>query len=179
MESQSHAQLPQEYVNLVWLGLFDTVRLHRYYSRMASRFKFRDRIVTVVILLGSSGATGTLLAHLWTELAAALGVVVAVAAIWSLLARYAEKGALASVIAVQCGDQAEDWKQLWFEVSGLTPGEVLERVRQLQSKMDLATANGVDMKDDKLNEQCAEEANNANWMELGGREAQAVPTSAS
>ena len=175
MESGNATQIPQEYVNQVWLGLFDVERLHRYYGRLAVRYKTRDQILTFAIILGSSAAAVTLLAHLWTWISIVLGFTVASIAIWSIIAKYGEKAAIARMIAMQCGEEAGHWKRLWLELSQMGPAETIERLRELESRMGTMTANGIGMMDEKLNEKCAREADRANWAEFGDGKERAVP----
>ncbi len=150
-------------IQQVWLGLLDSERLIRYYGRMASRLYRWHLIATAFIAIGSTAAAASLLTHLPIYVSASLSMAVVAVALWSSYFDYSKKAAIASTTGDQCSNIALDWERLWVELTSLGDDEVYERVRVLKREMSVITSGAVqyNLLNDKLNEQCAKEANEA------------------
>ncbi len=148
-------------IQQVWLGILDSERLIRYYGRLASRLYRWHLAATAFIAIGSTAAAASLLTHLPTYISASLSMAVVAVALWSSYFDYSKKAAIASTTGDQCGKVALEWERLWVELTSLEDSDAHERIISLKRDMNAITAGAVqyNLMNDKLNEQCAKEAN--------------------
>lgn len=147
----------------IWQGLWDAMRMSRYYLAIQQRHQTVDRVVVALLLVSGTGSVATLWSMMpdWSQ--AAFGMLIAVVTIWSALGRYSAKAAVAQSICLQCNDLAVEWRTLLAEVDGhrLDDAGAREALDRLDQKMNHVTARSGDVglsTNDKINKRSAEEA---------------------
>ncbi len=135
----------------VWYGLLDADRQARYFQRLSDKFRWRNRIILLVLFVSASGAATNLLAS-GPEIASGLiFLATAAASVWLYLADYSGKAAASRLFSNQYSELAAEWKRLWYE------GETPEEVHALQRRQ-ISVASGYTISvDHDLNEKCAGE----------------------
>ena len=100
-----------------------------------------------------------MLGHVPDFLSAILFFLVAAASIWVFTTDYSKRSAIAGLASGQWRELALEWERLWYDLDDLNGEEIVGRMRALQQRERIVSAEaqcGPD--DDGLNERCAEEA---------------------
>ncbi len=156
-------QVSESWRNEAWLDYLDAVRLERYYFRLYTRYQLWRRAIRLLIFLSVSGnVVGALKeAPAWViwSVSAFAGVLLAV----DFLGDHAKKAATSFGISQSCSELVEDYRRLWLQVNQqqLQEHEVIAKLTELSQSILRTTgrAGDVDLQmDERLNEQCTEEA---------------------
>ena len=150
---------PTEYlINQVWLGMLDSDRLSRYYSRITYRYQQIGRWFIIAVTLLSSGVVVLFLTDGPVIASQISALVVAVLSIWLRYADYSTKAYKTSQIANECANLSLGWKSLWSDL--YTTPDIDARVSQLNRELVEITKDadllGVTGKK-RLHEKCARE----------------------
>ena len=146
----------------IWEGITDSDYLKRYYAYLADKMRWRHRLFTFFVLFSSSSAAGSVIAQLPNWLSAAFLVVTAGLAIWSYLADYGSKAAIANLISEQYASLAIEWRELWHGGN-----ESQDRIRDISKRSNEVT-KGHDLSvDNGLNERAQNESNNILASDFG------------
>ena len=147
----------------IWQGLWDAMRMGRYYSAIQQRHQAVNRVAIALLLLSGTGSVATLWNMMpdWSQ--AAFGMSIAAVTIWSALGRHAAKAAVAQSICLQCKDLAVEWRTLLADVDSqrLDDAAAREALNRLDHKMNHVTARSGDVGlaiNDRINKISAEEA---------------------
>ena len=126
----------------VWIGILEANRLTRYYSALADQFRWRQRLLSVLIAAAASGAAAAVLAQLPEWLSAIILFGTSLAAIWSHYADYSGKAAKADSVCSQYQELEVEWRGLWF-------GEAnMDQIQKLQLR-DIRITTGINLNENK------------------------------
>ena len=148
----------------VRFGWEDSERAQRYYEKLARRSQCWQRGLATALVMAAGGTVAPLLTPLPELVTAVAAVVVAILAVWNVVAKHEARATLATSFWEQYGDMKIEWRRLWYE--GASAAEVWnleQRYITIPRGHDLVTNDG-------LNEKAAEEAHDAVEMEFGNRE---------
>ncbi len=158
----------------VWEGRVEADRLHRYYGKLAGKLTRRDRLMSVVICLLALLTAGLAsIGHGWTLPAAFL---TAVAGTLPLVYRLGEPITDAAYCAKRLRDISIGWQELWHEVYGLQPDEVVDdrvvaRWRELAAEMNEVTVLKERVPEDKKLLGATQKEAHAYWKEKSAQAA--------
>ena len=145
--------------NEAWEALWDANRLSRYYLSLNQRYAFRDKVATVLLVVGGTGTLAPLFQLQWIPewTQTVCGLMVASLAIWTAVVQYQNKAAISHSIAVECERLAEDCRTLFNKIDGyqVTDEVAQARTSELIQAMDQITSRSVYAGltvDDKINE---------------------------
>lgn len=150
----------EHHISQVWHGLLDAERLSRYYLAMAARQQRWHMGLTAFVVFGSTGAVGSLLLGAPDWVAAAFAVSVTAAAVFTYFYGHASNAALMVAAAHSCSDLVLSWRDLWARLDGLEEDDAWQEIQRLKRTEKLATARlpAHLEADERLNEQCAQDA---------------------
>lgn len=127
--------------NEVWQGYVDAERLHRYYTRLASRYILYRRALQFTLGFAAVGGLSRFIGVLpqdagWVEaVPEAASLLILVAVVLEFMGDYATKAALLNAIAVKCADLEAQWRELWGSVDSADADEaaILKTFRSLEN----------------------------------------------
>ena len=100
----------------VWDQMLEAECLVRYYDTLTKRYRNRHKWLRAFILFDAMLAIGFLLKPLDPIASVIVGVLLAVAVVWDVIADYASKIALLSIICMECMQVLNDLRFLWEDV---------------------------------------------------------------
>lgn len=130
----------------IWDQMVEAECLVRYYDTLTKRYRKRHMILRAFILFDAMLAIGFLLKPLDPIVSIVIGVLLAVAVVWDLIADYAAKIALLSVICMECMETLNEWRVLWEDVNQeeITDESFLrQRTHQLTKRMTDVTSRAI------------------------------------
>ena len=146
----------------IWLELWDSVRLSRYYETLHRRYTRRYRWLSIVVLLSGSGAAASIADFLpeWFGLLASLAVVFISA--FMALYNLASMAGVAHTVSLDC-QQLESRLRRLLETADTDGTEKYVRDRLEDIKADIISTTGAAgvagiTHDDKLNVKAAQQA---------------------
>ncbi len=104
----------------IWTGLLDSERLTRYYSRLADKYTFRQRLLLAVIVLSGLSTDVVIIVNSLqgTPMGIALLVLSGIATLAGVVNFWLQdsvKANSARLISNQYATLYNDWKRLWYQ----------------------------------------------------------------
>lgn len=149
----------QESVRLVWHGLVDSDRLHRYYGYLADKYSRQETRLSWICVGLSSGAVVTVLSDhpLW---AATLAALVALLNGWLVIAKLSKRALSSASRQQRFGELQLEWEKLWSDLSAMEDDDVRRRWKDLSDRANTITEySSVELSlDQRLRKRSEEEA---------------------
>lgn len=156
----------------IWLELWDSIRLSRYYEALHRRYTRRYRWLSIAVLLGGSGAVASLADVLpsWLALPASLAVVFISA--FMALYNLASMAGVAHTVSLDC-QQLESRLRRLLDTADTDGTEKYVRDRLEEIKADIISTTGSAgvagiTHDEKLNVKAAKQASEMLESESNG-----------
>jgi hypothetical protein len=123
---------------MVWHGLVDSDRLHRYYGYLADKYSKQESRLSWACIFLSSGAVVSVLSNhpYW---AAALAVLVALFNAWLVIAKLSKRALSSASRQQRFGELQLEWERLWSEVSTMEDDEIRQRWKELSDRANTIT----------------------------------------
>ena len=130
----------QESVRLVWNGLLDADRLHRYYGYLAGRLESTERLLSWACIVLTSGTVVTALSNhpYW---ASTLGALATGFNIYLLIAKLSKRTWYSASRQQRFSELLVDWEKLWSELSSMEDDEIRRRWNELSARANAITEN--------------------------------------
>ena len=125
----------------VWNGLLDAGRQVRYYTHLFSRHaSFQAWVDNALALSGGIGIV-SLLVDVWSAGPAVMGGISAALAVYSRIAKHADKAAQLNTVRSECADVENRLDELWTRVQGglVVESDALEEALKLNQWLSDAT----------------------------------------
>jgi len=98
----------------IWRGAVDAEKHARYYAVIAHRAKMLDTLISIAILVSSSGSALALLASFPNEVSVAFFATVALLTIMDMMIGFSSRAATARLISNQSRELTYNWERLWI-----------------------------------------------------------------
>ncbi len=153
--------------DLIWDSLYMADVRARYFARLAGRLRKTERLLAVVVAVGSSGSVVSLFAG--QDLAAKiLGVLTAVIAGVLAAYKFDKRANVAASHSRQWLEISSEYEVLWTRIEDLDDAEAIARHRELEKKHfqadELAIAEF--QLDDKLLDTCFSEVATSRGLQV-------------
>ena len=148
--------------NRIWNGILESERLYRYYHSLAGKFRKRQWVFDIILLLLTGGVGITIAGHFLQGANETLALTLMVSVIagivtWQHIQGYKVKSAMAGSIAVQYKALSDDWRHQWYlgsnDNDGVIIGVLTARLTGIAAQYDM----GVDSKRSEDAEDSADE----------------------
>ena len=148
-----------EGVRLVWHGLLDSDRLHRYYGYLADKYSTQETRLSWICVGLSSGAVVAVLSDhpVW---AATLAAVIALLNGWLIIAKLSKRALSSASRQQRFGELQLEWEKLWSELSAMEDDAVRQCWKELSDRANAITEySSVELSlDQRLRRRSEEEA---------------------
>ena len=144
----------------VWLELWDSIRLNRYYASLHRRYTNAYRLMSILVLLSGSGAAAAIANLLPSRLALPLSLAVVAVSAFMALYNLASMAAIAHAVSLDCQQLESRLRRLLrtADTDG-TEKSVQDRLDEIKSDIISTTASagiaGI-TQSDKLNVQATQ-----------------------
>ena len=145
--------------------------MQRYFEKLARRMQLWQRGLATLLVVAAGGTVTPLLTPLPELVTAVAAVLVALLAVWNVVAKYETKATLANSFWEQYGSLKMEWRRLWYE--GASAAEVW---RLEQRYMDIPKGHDF-VTDDGLNKKASKEAQSVVELESNNREEESASVS--
>lgn len=146
MQTEQEIALSKHQQLRVWEGWLGAEIRGYYFADLVSEYKQRQKLITWVILLCSSGTCGVVLSRWnaqWPTLA--LSLLITGLSLFLLVYKYEDRITKCSDLHREWGFIANDYEAIWENVYAPDAGE---RLRSLSSRELDASKNALDIRDD-------------------------------
>ena len=141
----------------IWHGMADTERLSRYYGRISDTHQKWHLTLSLLSILGSVAAAGTLLVDIHIAVTVVLFLSVTLVTSLMLVFDFSRKSETARITSRRMRSLYLDLRDLWGNRADEEIRSLHRKSRELEERLNADTS--VDLiVNHKLNEQCAEEA---------------------
>ena len=156
-----------EVVERIWHSMADTERLSRYYGRISDTHQKWHLTLSLLAILSSVGAAGTLLVNIHIVVTVVLFWTVTCVTSLMLVFDFSRKSETARITSRRMRSLFLDLRDLWANRADEEIVSLHRKSRELEERLNADTS--VDLiVNQKLNEQCAEEAYSVLEAELNG-----------
>ena len=142
----------------VWLGILDADRYYRYYSKLASKFRRRQTLLDVALVVFTIAIAAVLAAGFLGFVERLIIVSILIASIgavtmWQWRKEYGAKATVSAMLSNQYKTLGSDLRRMWAEPDNQTMLALLEeRLSSIGAQYDLPL-------DNQLNEEAESETN--------------------
>ena len=147
----------------IWQAYWDSVRMARYYQVMSERYRILNFVTMLILLFFGTGAALSLLANLPAPVQQFLGACLAMLSIWTLLAKFAAKAAIAHTISFDSDVLAQQFSRLFASVDRqeIAESEAERQLTELCNRLRQSTFRSGDAEiaiNEKVNERASKDA---------------------